>query len=451
MLRSKSVVPKVKSGGALAPVLPLVPIELPSVDKDKSMFLVFELKTRVGQPADSTKYKKYVRKFEEGTPQQWIDTLKDLDEIWTQNSMTGGTDRASTVRAVVKGESGVSFETALQDARSDEEGVVVNNITADHVTTALNAVTSTVFPHRALETQKLWMTRKMFKPADMTTRQTAAAINRLNNALPLFPNGTEGSKFTPQELIGLLEWSLPQAWRAKFDLDGYVPSMHPKMKLIEACEAIERNEVAEKPKSSDANSNKKVKFDVSKVKHKSDQKGSARKTASYYCTEHGKNSTHSTSDCRVLKHKTGSTDKDTKRSFSNKAFRKEINLLAKKSSKEKVLDLYATAIERERANKLDKKKSSKRKARDDSDSDSDISVNVISEGIKRVKMSPGTSTIKTKTKTPVVKDTVTKKTDDVIAEEQQYQKRVKWLKDHGEKGKILLEGSDTEESNNLFE
>jgi hypothetical protein len=64
MLRSKSVVPKVKSaGGALAPVLPLVPIELPSVDKDKSMFLVFELKTRVGQPADSTKYKKYVRKF----------------------------------------------------------------------------------------------------------------------------------------------------------------------------------------------------------------------------------------------------------------------------------------------------------------------------------------------------------------------------------------------------
>jgi hypothetical protein len=57
--------------------------------------------------------------------------LKDLDEIWTQNSMTGGTDWASTVHAVVKGESGVSFETALQDARSDEEGVVVNNITAD--------------------------------------------------------------------------------------------------------------------------------------------------------------------------------------------------------------------------------------------------------------------------------------------------------------------------------
>jgi hypothetical protein len=72
-------------------VLPLVPIKLAAVDHENGMFVVFELKTQVGQPADSTKYKKYVRKFEAGTPQEWIDLLKDVDEIWTQNSMTGGT------------------------------------------------------------------------------------------------------------------------------------------------------------------------------------------------------------------------------------------------------------------------------------------------------------------------------------------------------------------------
>ena len=81
-------------------------------------------------------------------------------------------------------------------------------------------------------------------------------------------------------------------------------------------------------------------------------------------------------------------------------------MLAKKSSKEKVLDLYATAIERERA-KLDKKKSSKRKVREDSDSNSDMSVNVINEGIKNVKMSSVTPMPKAKTKTPLVKDTAT--------------------------------------------
>jgi hypothetical protein len=227
--------------------------------------------------------------------------------------------------------------------------------------------------------------------------------------------------------------------------------MHPKMKLIEACEAIERNEVTiKKSKSSDAQAKKKVKFDVSKVKHKSDKKGSARKTASHFCTEHGHNST---SECRFLKFKAknGGTHKDTKRSFSNKAFRNELNMLAKKSSKKKVLDLYATAINRELA-KLEKKKSSKRKAREESDSDSDSehSVNVICAPVARVKKVK-VSALKPKTQTLAVKDKAhtIAKTEDTIAEEMQYRKRVTWLKDHGDTGKILLEGSDPEDSDNI--
>jgi hypothetical protein len=39
--------------------------------------------------------------------------------------MTGGTDRASTVRALVRGESVVAFETALQDARIAEDGQII--------------------------------------------------------------------------------------------------------------------------------------------------------------------------------------------------------------------------------------------------------------------------------------------------------------------------------------
>jgi hypothetical protein len=33
-----------------------------------------------------------------------MDMLKELEETWKKNSMTGGTDRASTVRALVRGE-----------------------------------------------------------------------------------------------------------------------------------------------------------------------------------------------------------------------------------------------------------------------------------------------------------------------------------------------------------
>jgi hypothetical protein len=79
----------------------------------------------------------------------------------------------------------------------------------------------------------------MFKPVDLTTRQMAASINRLNNALPFFPTVTEASKFSEIELIELLEWSLPATWRTKFDLDSYILTFHSRAKLIEACDAIE--------------------------------------------------------------------------------------------------------------------------------------------------------------------------------------------------------------------
>jgi hypothetical protein len=128
--------------------------------------------------------------------------------------MTGGTDCASTVRALVRGESAIAFEATLAEAMSDVDGVATRT-TTKHVATALQAVTSTVFPFQALEMQQQWMQHRMHKLADLSTRQMAAAINRLNNALPLFPLGSTESKFSEKEIVGLLEWSLPQAWRFK--------------------------------------------------------------------------------------------------------------------------------------------------------------------------------------------------------------------------------------------
>lgn len=71
----------------------------------------------------------------------------------------------------------------------------------------------------------------MFKPVELTMRQTVAEINPLNNALPMFPRETNTSKFTSPKVIGLLEWSLPPAWHVKFDLDGYIPILGTKAKF----------------------------------------------------------------------------------------------------------------------------------------------------------------------------------------------------------------------------
>jgi hypothetical protein len=143
------------------------------------------------------------------------------------------------------------------------------------------------------------MNRPMFKLAELTTRQTAAVINRLNNALPLFPLGTDASKFSDTEIIGLLEWSLPPpCWRTKFDLDGYIPTLHTRAKLIENCEAIKRNASLEErtPSSSEKNGKTTGKNAKTETAQANTQKVIVLITTSFYCSEHGENPTHATAD-----------------------------------------------------------------------------------------------------------------------------------------------------------
>jgi hypothetical protein len=102
--------------------------------------------------------------FEEGSAQEWIDLQRDIQEIWTQNSITGGTDRASTARALICGESLTSFEASLDEATRNEVNGVAGAPLCEMVDTVMTAVATTVFPHRALEIQRLWMTRGCENP-----------------------------------------------------------------------------------------------------------------------------------------------------------------------------------------------------------------------------------------------------------------------------------------------
>jgi hypothetical protein len=142
----------------------------------------------------------------------------------------------------------------------------------------------------------------MRKPYDLSTCKTAVAITKINNSLPLFPLGNQEAKFTDQELVGLLEWSLPAHWRKKFDLDGYIPTLGTKAKLISECKAIERNEIAkdkERKDNNDNNSNnKKNKFGKFVTRAKKDD---PPRNVYFYCQNCGRNHTHDTAKCFFLK------------------------------------------------------------------------------------------------------------------------------------------------------
>ena len=391
----RSSAPKTVS---LKPVLPLIPEVLESSEDNKSKFISLDVKTRAGGPAANNTHKKYVRIFDEGSPQQWIDLLQEVRLIWTQNSTNGPQDRVATMHSVLKGESLTAFEAALQDALIDPDpaNVAPLPLTTAKVDDAIAAVGATIFPHRALELQKLWMSRYMEKPPDLSTRKTAMAITRINNFLPLFPGGTAASKFSDSEVVGLLEWSLPPNWRVKFDLDGYLPSMDTKAKLILECEAIERNEV---PVSNDdkADNNKKEKKEKFGNSKTAARKGEGEK--SFFCKECGRNRTHGTDKCFVLKNrekraqqgKAGEHAYRDNKPFTKRSFRKETNAIVRKAAKHKNLKILEKSIKKAVAKEA--KQAKKAAPAADSDSESDESVHVIERQTQKLSLASSSKTI----------------------------------------------------------
>jgi hypothetical protein len=73
---------KTPTPNTLRPVLPLIAEKSNTVEDEKARCITIELRARVIAPADSATYKKYIRKFEEGTAQEWIDLQRDINEIW---------------------------------------------------------------------------------------------------------------------------------------------------------------------------------------------------------------------------------------------------------------------------------------------------------------------------------------------------------------------------------
>jgi hypothetical protein len=176
-------------------------------------------------------------------------------------------------------------------------------ITDETVDKGLNAVAHMVFPFRALENQKQWMRRCTRKPKELSIRKYVAAVGRLiNNSLPVFPYSKELDKITPQEILEILEWSIPENWRTKFDLDGYVPTEFTRERFMTEFEAIKRNEPKIHHKTT--NSTLSGKTVTHKKSHGVKFRSATQKsdtTAKFYCTEHRQNPSHATDKCFTLK------------------------------------------------------------------------------------------------------------------------------------------------------
>ena len=393
-------------------LVPPIPLVEETKDKDEKPnatdVIEFLLKQRAGSTATAPTYKLKVTRFCEGTVSEWITFRKAIAELWLQNGITSAYDKISSISTILRGDSLTGFEEKIEELTTsiDDDGETVTiALTDETVEEGLNAVAQMVFPFRALETQKQWMRRRMRKPKELPIRKTVAAVGRLNNSLPLFPSGKESDKFTPGEILEILEWSIPESWRAKFDLAGYVPTEFTKERFMTECKAIERNE----PKHSSKNTNSATsgKTETHKkshgVKHRSVQpKNDTNRNILLYQTRSESNSYH-----RQVFH----FEKPCQESQGSFSFREEINFLAKQRPKKKILEMFAVVLEEEqqKLNSKNAKKIKKKIILDESSDSENENMSVEHMSIADTDKSPS--------------ETVTDETD----EDKTYQSRIENL------------------------
>jgi hypothetical protein len=89
-----------------------------------------------------------------------------------------------TVTAVLKGDSRIAFDAAIEDAQTDPNAAAPFPLTADHVEESLCAVATIFFPFHLLDIQKQWMNKYMKKPYGLSAKMMLTALSRINNYLP---------------------------------------------------------------------------------------------------------------------------------------------------------------------------------------------------------------------------------------------------------------------------
>ena len=365
--------------GVLQPCLTLVPPT--KKDVSETDIIEFSLQVRAGSAAkNAPTYKRKVARFNGGSPVEWIEVLEALDEIFARNGLTTPQDQENIVRTILRGDSWTAFESSLQESRENpdkpEEPLP---LTIEMINSALMAVSEDVFPHRALSTQLRWMNKRMRKPANMGIRQFVAAVSQMNIKLLRFPGATRADLIPAEKLVELMEFALPESWRAKFDLAGYIPIQHDKYRLISEGEQIERAAALTKASGSKPNSKPSAK--------KAGKTGSSSKNNS---NRNGKNNgPHSANaGSTAAKHKSPAKadNAGNGKNFSGKKFRKDLYALSKGMDRVQVIDQFAAVLEKERAKAVKQTKAGKAKSKNsrvmmvdssEDSSDSDESIHVM--------------------------------------------------------------------------
>jgi hypothetical protein len=190
----------------------------------------------------------------------------------------------------------------------------------------------------------------------MKVREFFNHICRINmDELPKIPPASPNNALSADELVDILLFAFPQSWQKEMNRQGFDPTDHTPMEVVEFCERMELAEEMDTDKNTKKVSSKTDKNDGRGPKKKPKTSGEPK----FYCKTHGKNYSHNTDECRAGKSKNKSWSRkaeDGKKqakdlaAFIKKTIKSELNAIDKKR---KSSDTDSTTSEEGEVNAID--------------------------------------------------------------------------------------------------
>ena len=274
-------------------------------DLKKTEILQLGLKTSPGV-ADSARYKKNAQILTDGAScEDVILWKKDLEVILVGLELTKVIDKFNITRRLLKGGLLKAFDYAETDVvnslKEDEE------IAEKHFTKCLQELVSHVVPKKDLQLQKHYMCWVMRKPCMVKILDFVALVQQLNEYLTYLPPFEAKQSLPTDEILDILEFSIPNSWQKEFERTGFDPADSDIATFVEHCERIELTEDLEQatPKSEKGMKSKtKRKFgstgEISHAKSSAEAKNYKNNSKTEkFCKLHNCNG-HSTEECKVV-------------------------------------------------------------------------------------------------------------------------------------------------------
>ena len=237
-----------RKSGFLPPPIPLERPENKALQKDE--YLVMKLRS-IPNKSTSPVYELNVPYFKDGTPEDWMKFLANFKKVVIGQDLSTGTTQFAMARRLLMGETLSQFnkkaeELKVEATNAAEEGVAVTDATIETIENlhlCFKAVTVTVLPPKALQTQKRYMRRVLQKPQGMKIREYFGRYLELNEYLKEFPPFNGASQKLPSDkVMEHAEFAIPNSWQRQMVLHGFNTISRTINKFIEFCKRLELSE-----------------------------------------------------------------------------------------------------------------------------------------------------------------------------------------------------------------